>query len=135
MRTALISALLLSACSGVAIQDYASNKVPQDRQYASYQKFFTGANVTVRRDPVKSEIGIGCEVELYIDNIRSYTILPGEYATFFLTDGKHVLKVDTGRGSCQGRPGSEEINVSNGVSQEYKIFSPPSEPLRLFRTM
>ncbi|MCB5189922.1 hypothetical protein LG198_04160 [Methylobacillus arboreus] len=125
----------MSACSGVPIQGAASKPVPQERIYATYPKFFTGAYVTVRRDQAPKEIGIGCENEIYIDNIRAYTIMPGEYVTFFLTDGKHVLKVDTGRGSCQGRPSSEEINVSNGISQEYKLISPPGDTLRLFRTM
>ncbi len=137
MKKIIFSALLLAldACAGIPLQSVSSKPVPPDRVYASYPKFFTGAYVTVRRDASPQEIGIGCENELYIDNIRSFTIMPGEYVTFFLTDGKHVLKVDTGRGSCQGRPGSEEISVSNGISQEYKIFSPPGDTLRLFRIM
>ncbi len=137
MKKIIFSALLLAlgACAGIPLQSVSSKPVPPDRIYASYPKFFTGAYVTVRRDASPQEIGIGCENELYIDNIRSFTIMPGEYVTFFLTDGKHVLKVDTGRGSCQGRPGSEEISVSNGISQEYKIFSPPGDTLRLFRIM
>lgn len=137
MKKIILSVLLLSlgACAGALLQGTSSTPVPPDRVYASYPKFFTGAYVTVRRDPSPKEIGIGCENELYIDNVRSFTIMPGEYVTFFLTDGKHVLKVDTGRGSCQGRPGAAEINVSNGISQEYKIFSPPGDALRLFRIM
>ncbi|MCB5187576.1 hypothetical protein LG200_06090 [Methylobacillus caricis] len=131
----VVLVIVLVGCSSAPINFASSNPVPRDRVYASYPKFFTGAYVTVRRDPAPSGIGLGCENEIYIDNIRSYTILPSEYVTFFLTEGKHVIRVDTGRGSCQGRPGSEEITISNGISQEYKLISPPGEPLRLFRVM
>ncbi|SNR83288.1 hypothetical protein SAMN05192560_1289 [Methylobacillus rhizosphaerae] len=135
MRAILFPVVILSACAGVPLNEPLSVPVPQERVYATYPRFFTGAYITVRRDPVQKDIGVGCENEIYIDNIRSYTIMPGEYASFFLTDGKHVVKVDTGRGSCQGKPSSETINVSNGISQEYKLLSPPGGSLRLFRTM
>ncbi|MCB5184230.1 hypothetical protein LG201_03330 [Methylobacillus gramineus] len=135
MRLLILIGLILAGCSSNPANYVPSKPVPQDRVYASYPKFFTGAYVTVRRDAAPSGIGLGCENEIYIDNIRAYTILPSEYATFFLTEGKHVIKVDTGRGSCQGRPGSEEITISNGISQEYKLISPPGDPLRLFRIM
>ncbi|MBB2495952.1 hypothetical protein [Aquipseudomonas ullengensis] len=131
----LIAVALVSACSTAPVTEQTAVPVPSERIYQpSYfgtASNVAGATVVFLRD--SGLFGAGCSHNIYVDNIKVFSIRNGEQAVIHVPAGQHFYRLETGVGPCPNIATSQESSISGGAKQVYRILLPSDGSLRLTR--
>ena len=129
-------AILLTGCSTAPITEQQAKHIPAERVYAQ-SLLSTGkapgmGEVTFLRD--KGATGSACDHHVYVDNVRAFSIRPGEGIRLSLEPGSHFFRLELGRGLCPNSAMSQEAIIAEGSDMAYRIaFEGISGVIRLVR--
>lgn len=126
--------ILVSACSTTPVTKQTAAPVPAEHVYkTSYigAASSSGATVTFLRD--SGFFGSGCSHDVYVDNVKIFTIREGEKITIHVSAGQHLFRLESGGGLCPNISTSQETIVSDGARRTYRILLPSDGSLRLTR--
>ena len=131
----LFSALFISACSTTPVNRQTAEPVPASRIYATnlvnpinlehkaYVSFFRDAGM----------FGSGCTHDLYVNNIKAFSINSREFIELALDAGDYFFRLETGKGLCPNIATSQDAVLKDGSHQSYRILLPSDGSLRLTR--
>lgn len=132
---AISTLILTSACSTTPVTQQSAAPVPENRIYQiRYVGAATGADeatVVFLRD--SGFFGSGCSHDVYIDNVKVFSIRQGEQITTRVRAGQHFFRLETGAGLCPNISTSQETTIAPGARQTYRILLPSDGSLRLTR--
>lgn len=127
--------LIISACSTTPVTQQSAVLVPAGRVYqTSYvgaASIPTDATVLFLRD--SGFYGSGCSHDLYVDNVKVFSIRQGEKITIHVPASQHFFRLETGGGLCPNISTSQETTLTAGARQTYRILLPSDGSLRLTR--
>lgn len=135
----LIGALALAAlagCSTSPVTEQAAKTIPTERVY--HPEMFAGqrsadeaATVVFLRD--SGMFGSGCSHDVFVNNVKVFSIRQGEYAKLSLRPGSYFFRLETGGGLCPNIATSQNSELKPGASEAYRILLPSDGSLRLTR--
>lgn len=127
-------AVLLAGCSTVPVTEGEAKAVPADRVYAADYLQESGdrsATIYIARD--KGFSGSGCSHDISLNNEKVLALRQGEAATLHVAPGAYFLKLETGGGLCPNVSTSQNLTLSQGEKQRYRVLLPSDGSLRLTR--
>jgi hypothetical protein len=138
VRSVILSlgmALSITACSTDPVTEQSASPVPSERiyqpSYAGGAVSSSDATVIFLRD--SGVFGSGCNHDVYIDNVKVFTIRQGEKIATHVSSGQHFFRLETGVGLCPNVAASQETTIQGGAKQVYRILLPSDGSLRLTR--
>lgn len=126
---------LVAGCSTDPVTLQSAGHIPRDRIYQP--NYFGAANnasdatVVFLRD--SGFLGSGCSHDMYINNIKVFSIRSNEQATIHLPATRYFFRLETGGGICPNIATSQESQLVPGARQIYRILLPSDGSLRLTR--
>lgn len=128
------SMIMLTACSTVPVTEGQAKPIPAERVYAT--QYFQNsaersASIYISRD--KGYSGSGCSHDIYLNNEKVMAIRQAEAATLHVAPGAYFLKLETGGGLCPNISTSQNMTLSAGERQVYRVLIPSDGNLRLTR--
>lgn len=137
MKNLLIAgvvSLVLAGCSTTPVNPQSAASVPGERIYK--HEYFSqqgsgSARVTFLRD--KGFLGGGCSHDMYVNNIKAFSIRPNEKAVIHLEPDYYIFRLETGGGLCPNIATSQEAELKPNADAEYRILLPSDTSLRLTR--
>ena len=130
-----VSAILaVSACSTTPVSQGSAASVPAERIYrAEYVGSGSAADATVVFLRDAGFVGSGCSHDVYVDNVRVFSIRRAEQIAIHVPAGHHFFRLETGGGLCPNISTSQETTLVSGARQTYRILLPSDGGLRLTR--
>jgi hypothetical protein len=126
--------VLLSACSTAPVAPGQARAVPSERIYvpaylqASPER---SATISIARD--KGFSGSGCSHDIYLNQEKVLAVRQAETVQLHVAPGAYFLKLETGGGLCPNISTSQNVVLSAGEHQVYRILLPSDGSLRLTR--
>lgn len=125
----------LMACSTTPVTQQGAVDIPSERIYQS--SYLSPANpqseatVVFLRD--KGFSGAGCSHDMFVDNVKVFSIRHGEKVAIRVPAGQHFFRLETGGGLCPNIAASQESTLAPGARNVYRILLPSDGSLRLTR--
>lgn len=130
-----IMIFLLAGCSTDPVTLQSAAHIPRERiyqpNYFGAAKNVSDATVVFLRD--SGLFGSGCSHDIYINNIKFFSIRANEQATIHLPANQYFFRLETGGGMCPNIATSQESQLAPGARQIYRILLPSDGSLRLTR--
>lgn len=124
----------LAACSTVPVTDTTAKPVPPDRIYeTSYLSASPERTATIFVARDKGMLGSGCSHDISLNNVKIMSLRQSEAATLHVAPGSYFLKLSTGGGLCANISTSQNLTLSAGDRQSYRVTTPSDFNLRLTR--
>ncbi|GAB2314453.1 hypothetical protein [Stenotrophomonas geniculata] len=132
--TSPLLAVALAGCSTVPVTDTTAKAVPAERIYEQSYLLPSPdrtATIFVARD--KGMLGSGCSHDISLNNVKIMSLRQSEAATLHVVPGSYFLKLSTGGGLCANISTSQNLTLSAGERQSYRVTTPSDFNLRLTR--
>lgn len=138
MRKAQAFIMFLAAglvgCSTVPVPEGSAKGVPAERIYqANYLTAAPDRSAQIYLSRDKGFSGSGCSHDISLNNEKILSIRQSEAATLYVAPGSYFLKLETGGGLCPNISTSQNLNLSAGDRQVYRVLLPSDGNLRLTR--
>lgn len=136
MVVAALLMMVLVGCSTSPVTEEAALPVPDERIYTA-QYIQAGSSeeppevVFVRDSGVYGSV---CEHDIYVNNVKAFTIEAGEIIRLKLSPGPYLFRLETGGGMCPNISTSQDADLKPGANIAYRILIPSDGSLRLTRT-
>ncbi|QOU08060.1 hypothetical protein WLF14_14330 [Pseudomonas fluorescens] len=135
----LIGALamaLLVGCSTSPVTEQTAKTIPSERVYhpemlATRSGVESAATVVFLRD--SGMFGSGCSHDMFVNNVKVFSIRQGEFAKLYLDPGSYFFRLETGGGICPNIATSQSSELKPGANEAYRILLPSDGSLRLTR--
>jgi len=132
---ALFASIVISACSTTAVTEQTAEPVPRERIYAlefvATASSPSKARVSFFRD--SGYWGIACTYDVYVNNLKSFSIRQSEFIHLLLEPGPYFFRLESG-GLCPNDAVSQNTVLMEGGKETYRILLPSNGGLRLLRT-
>jgi len=127
---------LLAGCSTSPVTEQTAKTIPADRVYqpemvATSANAQEAATVVFLRDA--GVFGSGCSHDMFVNNVKVFSIRQGEFIRLSLTAGSYFFRLETGGGICPNIATSENTELKPGGHEAYRILLPSDGNLRLTR--
>ncbi len=128
---------MLLGCSTTPITEQTAKVVPAERIYQP--SMVQGQRP---QDPAKSAVvflrdsgmfGSGCSHDMYVNNVKVFSIRQGEFVRLSLNPGSYFFRLETGAGLCPNIATSQNTELKAGGEEAYRILLPSDGNLRLTR--
>lgn len=131
----LMTSLVFVGCSTAPVSSKTVGTISDDRIYekALYiNENPTQAKVTFKRDG--GFFGSGCSHDIYINNVKAFSIRQNEQTTVYLNPSDYLFRLETGAGLCPNVAISQETTLKPNQEAEYRILLPSDGSLRMVRS-
>lgn len=128
---------LLAGCSTTPVTEQTAEVVPASRIYqpsmveAQRSQTSNKSSVVFLRD--SGVFGSGCSHDMYVNNVKVFSIRQGEFIRLALTPGSYFFRLETGSGLCPNIATSQNTELKPGAEEAYRILLPSDGNLRLTR--
>lgn len=133
---AAASVAMLVGCSTTPVNEQTADPVPASRIYQPSlvkkgEADRMNSTVTFTRD--SGYFGSGCSHDMYINNVKAFSIRQGEIIRVSLVPGSYFFRLETGAGICPNIATSQSTELKPGAEEAYRILLPSDGNLRLTR--
>jgi len=124
----------LNGCSTVPVTAETAKLIAPERIYQKdvfSRQDEDQAQVIFLRD--KGFTGSGCSHDIYVNNVKIFSIRSNEKASIYLKPDYYIFRLETGGGMCPNIATSQEAELKPKSMAEYRILLPSDMNLRLTR--
>jgi len=132
-----LALIALAGCSTSPVTEQTGKRIPSERIYQASMVDGDStvkpgmATVTFLRD--SGFYGSGCSHDVFVNNVKAFSIRQGEFARLTLPAGSYFFRLETGSGLCPDIATSQNSDLKPGAAEAYRILLPSDGSLRLTR--
>ena len=126
-----LALLIFSGCSTVAVPLVDATPVPAERIFEPALLAAGQHNAAFVRDP--GAWGSLCPFDIYVDNVKVFSIKPGEAIQLNLPLGTRLFRLEAAPALCATTTRYLTSTLEPGIPQVYRIFMDPTSGYHLSR--